>query len=258
MCTLTWLLNDNGYEVFFNRDEQRSRPKAKLPVYDTVSESIFPIDPGPIDSVIDPDPINPGQIVSRGKGTWIGVNKKGLSLCLLNNYQDGIKAGNGDNFTSRGVLIPKLIHLNTPENIIAALGEINLKVFQPFSLCIFPANLSIKNNRVFTWSWNGEVSTEGIAGQPVISSAVLLENVTRSRTDLFKQLGPQENITDDSLLSYHSSHKPEKGKFSVCMHRDDARTQSLSHIQVGKNISFGYHDGPPCKNNKWTKLFMPE
>ena len=244
MCTLTWLLDNNGYEVFFNRDEQRSRPKAELPVYDAISESIFPVDPGQIDS--------------KNKGTWIAVNKNGLSLCLLNNYQNSLGVGDGNNFTSRGVLIPKLILLSEPEKIIESLGAIDLNNFQPFSLCIFPANLSKTNKDVLTCTWNGKVLTEGIALQPVISSAVQLENVTRSRIDLFKQLGAQENITSDSLLKYHCSHKPEKGKLSVCMHRDDARTQSLSHIQVGNNISFSYHDGPPCENNNWTKLFIPE
>jgi len=253
MCTLTWLLDKNGYEVFFNRDERRSRPKAALPVYDAASESIFPIDLG-----IDPGPTNSSQKYSTAKGTWIAVNKKGLSLCLLNNYQDSIKAGNGNNFTSRGILIPKLIHFRKPENIITALGEINLKDFQPFLLCIFPSDLTITNNRVFTCAWSGEKLSEAIAVQPVISSAVQLKNVTRSRINLFKQLGVQENITTDSLLEFHSAHLPEKGKLSVCMHRDDARTQSLSHIQVGNNISFSYHDGPPCENNNWTKLFIPE
>ncbi len=244
MCTLTWLLDNNGYEVFFNRDEQRSRPKAALPVYDAATESIFPIDPGQKDST--------------GKGTWIAVNKNGLSLCLLNNYQDSIKAGDGDNFTSRGLLIPKLIHLNAPEKIIDSLEAINLKDFQPFSLCIFPSSLSITNNRVFTCTWNGKVLTQGFAVSPVISSAVQLENVARSRTELFKHLAAQKNLNTDSLLDFHCSHKPEKGKLSVCMHRDDASTQSLSHIRAGKNISFAYHDGPPCKNNHWTRVFIPE
>lgn len=31
MCSVTWYLSDTGYQVFFNRDEQRSRALALPP-----------------------------------------------------------------------------------------------------------------------------------------------------------------------------------------------------------------------------------
>lgn len=69
MCTITWLTRDNGYELFFNRDELRSRQRAAPPQLhqDSKIRYLAPID-------------------SDAGGTWISANQFGLSLCLLNNY----------------------------------------------------------------------------------------------------------------------------------------------------------------------------
>jgi len=44
MCTLTWLITPEGYEVFFNRDEQKIRPQAISPTWDPVLKAIYPVD----------------------------------------------------------------------------------------------------------------------------------------------------------------------------------------------------------------------
>jgi len=31
MCTMTWFTKEDGYELFFNRDERKSRRRAQLP-----------------------------------------------------------------------------------------------------------------------------------------------------------------------------------------------------------------------------------
>lgn len=239
MCTLTWLLNNDGYEVFFNRDEQRGRAKAELPVFNSNSESIFPIDP-------------------ESKGTWISVNKSGLTLCLLNNYQCTNRIEAGDSFTSRGTLIPELIRYLEHQIVIEHLKKLNLTVFRPFTLCIFPPILNLHDDRVFIFNWDGKALTEDTATQPIISSAVKLHDVVKNRTDFFRQSSIIENADAGLYLKYHSSHQPVKGSLSVCMHRDDARTQSLSYIRVDNTICYSYHDGPPCNNDKWSQSFMPE
>ncbi len=73
MCTVSWLLHDAGYEVFFNRDEQKGRAIANPPaVFDREgTRYMMPVDPD-------------------GGGTWIAMNQHGLSLCLLNYYQGDI------------------------------------------------------------------------------------------------------------------------------------------------------------------------
>ena len=68
MCTLTNLLNDIGYELFCNRDKQRSRLPAIPPKFNQARNAIYPVDP-------------------QGEGTWLAVNQQGLTLVLLNYYQ---------------------------------------------------------------------------------------------------------------------------------------------------------------------------
>ena len=96
MCTLTYLLNERGYELFFNRDEQRSRLLAEPPKLNKVNKShgaIYPIDP-------------------QGGGTWIAVNEQGLSLALLNNYQAPLSNNDNHNKSiSRGQLILSLLQI---------------------------------------------------------------------------------------------------------------------------------------------------
>jgi hypothetical protein len=52
----------------------------------------------------------------------------------------------------------------------------------------------------------------------------------------------------DWLRALHSSHLPERGPYSTCMHRSDAATVSYSEVEVQKKTSaLRYHDGPPCQ-----------
>lgn len=236
MCTLSWLVNAQGYEVFFNRDEQRSRIEATPPFYDEKTDSIMPIDP-------------------QGGGTWIAVNSHGITLCLLNNYQAAEKIKK-ENHKSRGSLIPLLLKFQSHDEILQCLYRIEMKDFLPFWLCVFPQDFKEDNESMDFFQWDGNVLTVEKPGQPVVSSAVSLAEVQQKRHSLFNNtIQPISNTKQH--LSFHSSHLPEKGKFSVCMHREDAHTQSLSHIVVGDTVIFRYQDGAPCKSAKWETTTLP-
>ena len=235
MCTLTWLTNDHGYEVFFNRDEQRNRAPAIPPLLDNESDSIMPIDP-------------------QGKGTWIAVNSSGITLCLLNNYQAAKKMIKTDQ-TSRGLLIPSLIKNKSYSEILRHLHDINLGNYMPFMLCIFPENLNNDNKKIHFYQWDGNRLTKEQNDQPITSSAVSLKEVEKSRTNLFMASVGDQSDSEKHLI-YHASHKPEKGKYSVCMHRQDAHTQSLSHITVGHDIEFRYHGESPCQHTQWSQVII--
>jgi hypothetical protein len=236
MCTLSWLVNTQGYEVFFNRDEQRNRAKATTPFYDNVTDSLMPIDP-------------------QGGGTWIAVNANGITLCLLNNYQAAAKITK-KNHKSRGSLIPLLLKFKTHDEILQSLYRIKLKDFLPFWLCIFPQDFKKDNESMNCYQWDGNILTVEKSEQPLVSSAVCLAEVQDQRHSLFNKTVQPISDTEQHL-SFHSSHLPEKGKFSVCMHRQDAHTQSLSHIVVGHTIVFRYHAGAPCKADKWDIITLP-
>jgi len=82
MCTVSWFLTDSGYELFFNRDERISRAKALPPQKKRVEtcNTLSPID-----------------------------KEAGLSVCLLNLYTQSSLPEGSSSFTSRGVIIQKLM-----------------------------------------------------------------------------------------------------------------------------------------------------
>ena len=72
MCTLTWWRGGNGaFEVYFNRDEKKTRSVAVPPGVHEVRGVRFL-------APVDPD----------GRGTWIVANEQGLVVCLLNRWQE--------------------------------------------------------------------------------------------------------------------------------------------------------------------------
>ncbi|MBA6251365.1 MULTISPECIES: NRDE family protein [unclassified Colwellia] len=235
MCTLTYLLNDNGYELFFNRDEQRSRLLATPPKYYPINGAIYPVDP-------------------VGAGTWIAVSKKGLSLALLNNYQ--APTNNHDNVISRGQLILSLLQNQT--SVIKQLETMDLKVFQPFQLCIFPEDLSIQKPKIHCVKWNGkqliEVSVDGKADLPITSSSLDFIDVSQMRKYRFEQSVNGNESLSNQHKDFHFSTEKD-GKYAVNMQREDARTVSISHLSIKNHfakeseICFEYFDNVVQKSH---------
>jgi len=236
MCTLSYLLTHTGYELFFNRDEQHNRPLALIPDINAACQAIFPIDP-------------------QGKGTWLAVNKSGLSLALLNYYQVGDNSID-QTFISRGQLIPYILKalVKTPEaEVSEILNAINLSSYQPFQLAIFPKNLTKTNAKVDFYQWDSEKLTLTDLQQPFTSSGVDFEYIAKQRKDRFNQIVCPLNATREQFKAFHLSQENE-GKYSVNMIRFEARTVSISHIFVEnsstntlinstkKNITFSYFD----------------
>lgn len=227
MCTLTYFLTDNGYELFFNRDEQRARSAAIPPKINTHNTAIYPVDP-------------------QGNGTWLAVNNQGVSLALLNYYHAKKYAQNTTEpklndvkNVSRGQLILSLIKNNN--DIKKQLGNIDLTVYQPFQLCIFPKNLSLKNEQVVSIKWDGGKLFEEETTLPITSSSVDFEEVKAMRVLKYKNIVNEEIANAEQLTTFHYSQENE-GKYSVNMQRPDAMTVSVSHIIVDDTISFIYHD----------------
>lgn len=219
MCTLTYRLTDSGYDLFFNRDEQRSRAQAIPPKVNHDLDAIFPLDP-------------------IGKGTWLAVHESGLSLALLNYYQAEKKHCPGS-FVSRGEIILKL--LKSPGNVIEALLSMQLSDYQPFQLCVFPANLTLKSGNLRSFQWDGLCLTEREQVLPITSSGVDYPAVYQARKIKFELLVDRENPTTEQLLSFHQSQQDD-GKLSVKMFREEAKTVSFSHILVREKIELTYLD----------------
>lgn len=218
MCTLTYLLNEHGYELFFNRDEQRSRLLAEPPQFNVINNAVYPIDP-------------------QGGGTWIAVNKQGMSLALLNNYQAPFN--HHPNIMSRGQLILSL--LQGKASIVEQLEVMDLRVYQPFQLCIFPEGLSSHHQDIFCVKWNGS-QLDSVDGElPITSSGIDFMEVSQKRKLRFLHFVDSHKPLSNQFKDFHSSTEAN-GKHSVNMQRDDAKTVSISHISVSNEIRFEYFD----------------
>lgn len=236
MCTLSWLQSAQAIDVFFNRDEQKTRQPARNAQYWPEYQAIFPLDP-------------------QGGGTWLAVTTDGCVFALLNNYQAGetIELDPLQAQLSRGLVITMLLQellnflsegdLSMPsgsrsEAITQCLDRLPLHAFRPFILVCLVAD---EPEKAFKWDGRSLSSFQPVS--PVVSSAVDLPTAQTLRNRVY----PGTDATVRQLTNFHRSHQPTPSAFSVCMHRDDAHTVSFSHLQVNpREIHFHYHAGAPC------------
>lgn len=226
MCTVTWLFEPDGYQLFCNRDELRTRSRAAPPRTWSAEGVRFL---APTDS--------------EAGGTWIAVNEAGVSLCLLNDYSAAaVDARAGS--VSRGLLVASLAGLGDSATIVERLGDADLTPYRPFHLLMLEPRSAA---RIF--HWNGRRSGVQPAGEPALltSSSVDAAGAKRERRSLLERRGRVAGFSAADLVAYHRSHEPERSALSPCMHRADASTVSFSHIGVDEEtVSFAYADGPPC------------
>jgi len=232
MCTLTYRLTDQGYQLFFNRDEQITRPQAIKPTKNIELKAIYPIDP-------------------TGGGTWIAVHESGTSLALLNYYQAQVDP-TLKKFTSRGVIIPNL--LTNVEDIHQQLLAMDLSVYQAFQLCVFDAQLSATSGNhelSMQYIWDGiELTYSTLSVQtslPITSSGVDFPIVYAYRKQQFSQMIEPHNADQSNYIAYHQ-HQGASGKCSVKMQREDAKTVSFTQISIdqkewlGNKVTIEYVD----------------
>ena len=230
MCTVSWIAEEGGYQLFSNRDEKHAR-KPALPPAVREQRGIRFITP------IDGD---------HG-GSWIGVNQYGLSLCLLNLYQnEAISSGGAFEYTSRGLLLLRLIDCCSRAQTQSRIEQMNLARFQPFTLLALEAERPALLIR-----WTGKqrsIVNDDEAEMPLISSSHDLPGVISSRRQFLDHLlATSSKLSADLLQTFHTSHFPAASAYSPCMHRDDARTVSFSRVRVaGSGIEYFYHSHSPC------------
>ncbi len=228
MCTVSWLARHDGYHLLFNRDEQRSRSEALIP-------QVFELPQCKVIMPIDPD----------GNGSWIASNEFRLSICLLNYYQ-GEKPNNV--LISRGLLLKELSIQRTPSELAKALLGITLTNYAPFSLLVlgYESDERLISTLIsMLWIWDGKALTKTKASNPFTSSSVEFDKVRGARMQLADVMLNKSKLQDH--IDYHQSHQPSKGYLSVCMHRGDAKSVSLSHIAIGEKwLDFNYKNGSPC------------
>lgn len=231
MCTISWLFHDGGYELFCNRDETRWRALALAPRRRERSGVAY----------LSPEDGDAG-------GTWITINEVGLGLCLLNRYPEPP----GERFVSRGLLVRELAGAATAEEVESRLLEIENGLepsYRPFTLLALDPQAA-----PLVMAWNGRhlVPSAGPVRPPLSSSSFDPAGIGEARRRLWddmleRELGGREPVVDD-LMAFHCSHRPARGPYSPCMHRDDARTVSLTRVRVTRAaVEMAYAAGPPCR-----------
>ncbi|KXF82395.1 NRDE family protein [Enterovibrio coralii] len=230
MCTVSWILNTRGYDVFFNRDEQKGRAIAIPPSSFSLegTECLMPLDPD-------------------GGGTWIATNQYGLSLCLLNYYQGDVPELP---LISRGLLVKMLAPMASVPEVVATLNSLHMGSYAPFTLLLFAPDLTSNHGHVIAFQWDGHVLTQRPSVEPMISSSVAFQEVMLARRQAYKDY-MEPTPTIENAWAFHRSHVPEAGYKSVCMHREDANTVSFTHLSITPcNSQMRYVDGSPCENKK--------
>lgn len=232
---MTWFTKEGGYELFFNRDEQLSRRRAELPTIQK-SETVEYISPTDSDA----------------GGTWIAVNQYGITVCLLNHYQFE-QISTYKKWISRGEIVRSFAITTDLKSAEQQFDNLGLDDYRAFRMFIIDSQ---GNNRLFIWDGHS-ARIECNVTTPKSSSSVDSKNVKKKRKDLFRDLNLIESKDAKKFIAYHASHLPSRSKDSVCMHRDDAKTVSLSHINVtDSGIEFSYADGSPCEVELGKPLFI--
>ncbi len=225
MCTVSWFHTQDGYELFFNRDELRTRKRA--------------LAPGPLTSPSGIEMLAPTDVDAGG--TWIATNTTGLTVALLNRYQDSADPTTADSRRSRGLLVKDLADAANARQINERLRSDRVEIYAPFTLLVVTPE-----DRGTVIFWNGrQLSDPCPATAPLASSGHDPIGVPARRRKLWAEL---PEIHRDACLSFHRSHAPRQGATSPCMHRPEARSVSLTHVVVDdRRISMAYADGPPCR-----------
>jgi hypothetical protein len=224
MCTVSWLHQDDGYQLFCNRDEKKTRAIARRP---EVIESggvrfIAPID-------------------RAGGGTWIAVNEYALSLCLLN----GSNVGSGDApVKSRGHIVMELATATCLAEACARVWQTSLLEFAPFQLVLIE-----RGRPAAIMAWDG-VSRSNLpyCGLPLSSSSVDDAGARQVREREFRHVVGRGSTGAEAHLAFHRSHGAQASAYSPCMHRSDAETVSFTCIQVtGSEVMVHYSPASLCR-----------
>jgi hypothetical protein len=232
VCTLSWFPTPDGYEVFFNRDERRSREPAVPPAIHTRDGIRFV---APLDSDFG--------------GSWLAVNEHGVTLAVENGYTDldDLAHEPAEGFTSRGLLLTSLADCRSSAEALRRVEGLDLHKYRSFLLTVFDEDGTGLLARWVRGLLSVDRKLEDLV--PIISSSFETDDVRRSRRDLFHRLRDRAGSRTAELhLAYHASHLPQKSAYSTCMHRPEARTVSFSHVQVDqREARFHYVPHPPCQ-----------
>lgn len=217
MCTLSIInTSGGGYRIVHSRDEQRSRGRAYPPTMRTLESG---------QRIHHPTDIDAG-------GTWVVADDSGVTAGVLNYQTNG--AVNPNPTQSRGLIPLFLIQQGDPEAMLKALLSMDLSVYACFTA--FGVSANEDGPRVMIAQWNAQelivVRTGAELFEPVVvASSGLGDEVVQDRVPLFLEMTASD-LTPEIQDAFHNHHWEDRPQASVLMSRENARTVSMTTIEV--------------------------
>lgn len=222
MCTMTWCRGPEGYDVYFNRDERRTRLPAIPPSLET-RHGVRYLAP------TDPD----------AGGTWLLVNERGVTWGVANFYTRPMDIRPPAR-RSRGQLVRSLADTADLDQGQDRLAGETLDSYNPFVLVgIAPDGSAVR------WIWDGEQlrsAPQTSADLPITTNPFDPREADRRRGEALRDwIRSAGGLQPEALRGFHGDHRGPDAAFDVLMWTRVAQTVSLSHIQVrAPRITFRY------------------
>jgi hypothetical protein len=204
-----------GYRLVCNRDESRKRAPAAAPRWRSAGETgvrgLWPMD------------------LDAG-GTWLGVSEHGMALAVLN-LNDGPAEPKPADGVSRGLLIPELIGEAGAADVFAKASGMDLRPFSPFRIIAIEPGEGARigearwTRREFGVIWHRE-------GPACFTSSGLGDALVRPRLGLFDEMVLRHGPSPERQDEFHRHTWPDRPHLSVLMGRSDARTVSITTLEV--------------------------
>jgi len=215
MCSLSWCRRADAYEVFFNRDERKTRGRAGPPS-ESVKDGVRYLAPRDADA----------------GGTWLLVNEHGLTLALLNYWNDGPEQQAAPH--SRGQWLLQWANLPGVAHLAECLEKQVPEGCGPFTLVAFDRHQTAAPR---AWRWNGSELTSFAAPLPLCSSSYAPAQVIHSRQASFAGL---LDHGAESLWRWHNGGTHPSAE-STRMLRPDAQTWCISRLCVGASLAHWHY-----------------
>ncbi len=180
-------------------------------------------------------------------GTWIGVNDAGLTVTLLNVYPGGKIGKKKGRRRSRGLVVRELLACGSLGEVRRELKRMEAEWYPPF--CV----LAVDAEELVSLRWDGRATEHSVhklneAPFLYVSSGLGDEKVIGPRRELFEEMLLAAAPGDLAVQQdrFHGHLWPKHPELSVCMARADARTVSVTTVEViGGQARLWYHGAPP-------------
>ena len=211
MCTVSWRVSREGYDLFFNRDELNTRAPEVAPAIGQ-SEGVAFLAPRD----------------GTSGGTWLLANDRGLTLGLLNDYGASWRPAAAVVRVSRGQIVLAAAAAANHAALIEIVGRQPLARTPAFQLVALS-----REEGAMVLRWDGAALTWLVASAPLTSSSYATAEVIATRVRRYHETVRSGDSPDISeLFAYHRQHEQPDGAYSVLMHRPDAATRSITHVTV--------------------------